>query len=313
MKLKVLFMGTPAFAVETLKMLTEHASVTVCGVVTQPDKQSGRGNKLSAPPVKEFALQNNLEVFQPATLKDGAFLPVLEEKQPDLIVVAAYGKILPAYVLQFPKYGCINVHASLLPQYRGAAPIHWCLINGERETGVTIMQMDAGLDTGDMLLKKTYTILPTDTTGSLFEKLAVIGAQALSAVLTLLAAGTPLHPIKQEESLASYAPMISKEFSYLDWNKPATEIVNLIRGLNPFPGAKTTLNGKLLKILFAETDDTAEGVPGTVVEGERKLRIVCGDGKTVSVKTMQPEGKKPMDITAYLKGHTVETGTVLGK
>lgn len=311
-KLNVLYMGTPDFAVPALEMLAKREDVQLVGVVTQPDKQKGRGYKLLPPPVKEKALELGIEVYQPAKLKEEAFMPELEQLQPDLIVVAAYGKMLPSYILQFPKYGCVNIHASLLPKYRGAAPIHWCLINGEEKTGVTIMQMNEGMDTGDMLLKKEYVIEETDTTGILFEKLAVLGGEALNEALDLLKKGE-LSPERQEDALSTHAPMIEKSFCNIDFSKSAKEISGFVRGLNPFPGAKAYReNGKMLKILFAkDSGEQTDAEPGTVLEGEKRLTVAAGSGSVLEVLQLQPEGGKAMQTADFLKGHSFSAGEKL--
>ena len=311
-KLRVLYMGTPDFAVPALEVLFNRDDVSLVGAVTQPDRPKGRGYKLQPTPVKEKAEALNIPVFQPKTLKDEAFSALLQELNPDLIVVAAYGKILPPNVIHYPKFGCINIHASLLPKYRGAAPIHWCLINGEEKTGVTIMQMDEGLDTGDMLLKEEYTIQKTDTTGILFEKLAQVGGNALNKTLDLLQKGE-LSPEKQDDEKSTYSPMIQKEFCGIDFEKTAAEISCFVRGLNPFPGAKAYLvDGKMLKILFAaDSGETTDKAPGTVIESKEKLKIAAGGGTVLEISVLQPEGKKAMQTADFLKGHTFKASEML--
>lgn len=311
-KLRVLYMGTPDFAVPALEVLFNRDDVSLVGAVTQPDRPKGRGYKLQPTPVKEKTEALNIPVFQPKTLKDEAFSALLQELNPDLIVVAAYGKILPPNVIHYPKFGCINIHASLLPKYRGAAPIHWCLINGEEKTGVTIMQMDEGLDTGDMLLKEEYTIQKTDTTGILFEKLAQVGGNALNKTLDLLQKGK-LSPEKQDDEKSTYSPMIQKEFCGIDFEKTAAEISCFVRGLNPFPGAKAYLaDGKMLKILFAaDSGETTDKAPGTVIESKEKLKIAAGGGTVLEISVLQPEGKKAMQTADFLKGHTFKASEML--
>lgn len=311
-KIKVLYMGTPDFAVPALEILAKREDIALVGVVTQPDKEKGRGYKLLPPPVKVKAEELGVSVFQPTTVKDTAFEELLKELNPDLIVVAAYGKILPPFVINYPKFGCINIHASLLPKYRGAAPIHWCLINGEEKTGVTIMQMDEGLDTGDMLYKAEYTIEETDTTGILFDKMAILGGNALDEALDLMFEGK-LVPEKQNEAETCYSPMIEKSFCRIDYNKTAKEISNFVRGLNPFPGAKTYRNdGKMIKILFAKASDEKTDLPcGTVIEGKDAIKIAAGEGSVLEILTLQPEGGKAMDVKAFLLGRTLEKGEVL--
>lgn len=311
-KIRVLYMGTPEFAVPALCVLAERRDVELVGVVTQPDKQKGRGYKLLPPPVKEKAEELNLPVFQPETVKGEAFEQQLKALSPDLIVVAAYGKILPPFVIHYPKFGCINIHASLLPKYRGAAPIHWCLINGEEKTGVTIMQMDEGLDTGDMLLKKEYVIQDTDTTGVLFDKMAMLGGEALNEALEQIINGT-INPEKQNDALSCYSPMIEKSMCGIDFSKEAKEIANLIRGLNPFPGAKAyRADGKMLKILFAGVSDAhTEEAPGTVIEGKERILIAAGNGTVLEILKLQPEGGKAMDTVDFLRGRSLEKGEIL--
>ena len=311
-KIRVLYMGTPDFAVPALCVLSERADIELAGVITQPDKQKGRGYKLLPPPVKEKAMELNVPVYQPETLKDAAFETLLSQINPDLIVVAAYGKILPPFVIRYPKFGCINIHASLLPKYRGAAPIHWCLINGEEKTGVTIMQMDDGLDTGDMLLKKEYTICDEDTTGVLFDKMAHLGGEALEEAIDLLQKGL-LKPEKQDDAQSCYSPMIQKSMCGIDFSKTAKEICNLVRGLNPFPGAKAyRSDGKMLKILFArDCGETTTETPGTVLEGESKIMVAAGNGTVIEILKLQPEGGKAMSVQDFLRGRTLQKGEVL--
>ncbi|MBQ7039123.1 MAG: methionyl-tRNA formyltransferase [Clostridia bacterium] len=311
-KTKVLYMGTPDFAVPALEVLAKREDVELVGVVTQPDKEKGRGYKLLPPPVKVKAEELGVLVFQPATVKDSAFEELLKELNPDLIVVAAYGKILPPFVIHYPKFGCINIHASLLPKYRGAAPIHWCLINGEKKTGVTIMQMDEGLDTGDMLYKAEYTIEETDTTGILFDKMATLGGKALNEALDLMFEGK-LVPEKQNEKETCYSPMIEKAFCRIDYTKTAKEISNFVRGLNPFPGAKTyRADGKMVKVLFAKDACEKTDLPvGTVIEGETAIKIAAGEGTVLEILTLQPEGGKAMDSKTFLLGRSFQKGELL--
>ena len=278
--MKVLFMGTPDFAVESLRALIS-AKHQVCGVVCQPDKPKGRGNKMAMPPVKEEALACGIPVYQPNTLKNGELKPVLEKEQPDVIAVAAYGKLLPAYVLDMPRYGCVNVHGSVLPKYRGAAPIQWAVINGEKETGITTMQMNQGLDTGDILLIKKTAIGPEETAEQLFERLAVLGGQALLETLDGLENGS-IHPVPQNHEESTYAPMISKAMAQIDWTKGKNEILNLIRGMNSWPMAYTTYEGQLVKVIRAEAAE-GSGTPGSIlgVVKQHGLKVACGDGAVV--------------------------------
>ena len=245
--MRVVFMGTPDFSVGTLEALAA-AGHEIVGVVTQPDKQKGRGKQVQPTPVKEAANRLGLPVYQPAKVRDPEFVETLRTLQPDVIVVVAFGQLIPASVLELPKYGCINVHASLLPAYRGAAPIQWAVINGEKESGVTIMQMDAGLDTGDMLAKTVVPLDPEETGGSLFDKLSHAGAELLTETLEKLVQGTLVPEKQPEESPTEYARMIKKEDGRIDWTRPAAEIERLIRGMNPWPSAYTKLDGKTVKI-----------------------------------------------------------------
>ena len=302
-KIRVLFMGTPDFAVGCLDMLLSREDIEIVGVVTQPDRQSGRGYKLLPPAVKVYALEKELEVFQPLTVKDEAFESFIKEKNPDLIIVIAYGRIIPQFVLEYPKYGCINVHGSILPKYRGAAPIQWAVLNGEEETGVTTMMMDEGLDTGDMLVVKKLPIGEFDTSGTMFEKLAEISKDALSETIDLIKSGK-LVRVPQNHSEMTYAPMISKEMSYIDFNKTAKEVCCHIKGMNPMPGAKITVNGKIVKILMAKVVEKESEKAGVVVECKDRLVISCKD-KNIEVLKIQPEGKKQMDIEDFLKGNNI--------
>lgn len=302
-KIRVLFMGTPDFAVGCLEMLFEREDIEIVGVVTQPDRQSGRGYKFLPPPVKVLAEEKGLEVFQPLTVKDEAFENYIKEKNPDLIIVIAYGRIIPKFVLEYPKFGCINVHGSILPKYRGAAPIQWAVLNGEKETGVTTMMMDEGLDTGDMLVVKKLPIGEFDTSGTMFDKLAALSKEALSETVELIKEGK-LVRTPQNHSEMTYAPMISKEMSYIDFNKTADEVCCHIKGMNPMPGAKITIDGKIVKILMAKVADNATKKAGTVIECKNRLLISCLD-KNIEVLKIQPEGKKQMDIEEFLKGNSI--------
>ena len=309
--MKAVFMGTPDFAVGTLEELI-HSRHEVAAVVTQPDKPKGRGKAMQFPPVKEVAVRENIPVYQPRRVRDPEFIKILKEIDPDVIVVVAFGQIIPQEIIDLPKYGCINVHGSILPKYRGAAPIQWAVIDGEKESGVTTMQMDAGLDTGDMLLK---TIIPREkeeTGGSLFEKLSTAGAKLLIETLEKLEEGS-IVPEKQGESPTPYAKMLTKEMGDLDWKKDAVLLEQLIRGLNPWPSAYTHLNGKTLKIWSAEVEEReTKEKPGTVVEVNKKeLKVQTGKG-ILSLKEVQIEGKKRMEIDAFLRGNTVKEGIVLG-
>ncbi|HIE33246.1 MAG TPA: methionyl-tRNA formyltransferase [Thermodesulfobacteriaceae bacterium] len=307
---RLVFMGTPEFAVPALKALL--GSEEVVGVVTQPDRPRGRGRKLRPSPVKEVALEADLPVFEPERIKDSAFLADLAKLAPDLIVVAAYGKILPKEILDLPRYGCWNIHASLLPKYRGAAPIQWALINGERETGITIMQMDEGLDTGPILLQKSLTIGEDETFGELYQRLAQLGAEALMEALELFKVGQ-LSPRPQPEDGVSYAPPIEKGMGRLDFSRPASELACLIRAFDPRPGAYTHWDGKLLKVFSPSIipEDVSEA-PGTILGlTEGGLGVATGKGILV-LGELQLEGKKRLPAKEFLRGYSLKPGTVLG-
>ena len=310
--MRIAFMGTPDFSVDCLKALvnSEHE---VVGVFCQPDKPVGRKQELTPPDVKVEALKHDLKIFQPVSLKNGKGVEILEEIKPDLVVVVAYGKLLPHDFLAYPKYGCINIHASILPKYRGASPIHFAVLNGDEETGVTAMQMDDGLDTGDILHIKKCPIGINDTTERMYEVMAPLGAETLMETIEMLEKGE-LKPIKQDDALSSKVGLLTRDMSAIDWTKSAFEIHNKIRGLYSWPGASTTLNGKTLKIHSAVlSDKTANNKIGEVVESSGKLIVACGDGKCIELKTVQLEGKKRMDVLAFLNGYSVEKGTVLGQ
>lgn len=302
--MKVLFMGTPDFAVACLKGLID-ANYEVCAVFTQPDKPRGRKMVMTPPDVKVYAQELNLPVYQPTTLKDGEALEIIKGYEPDVIVVAAYGKILPKSIIDYPKYGCVNVHGSILPKYRGAAPIQWSVINGDKETGVTTMQMNEGLDTGDMLLIEKMPIAIDDTAESVFDKLSVMGGEIIVKTLELLEKGE-ITPVKQDDSLSSYAPMLDKSISEIDFAKDALTVHNLIRGLYSWPIAQTTFKGKKLKIYKSALSELS-GKVGEVVSLE-PLTIACGD-KAVEILELQLEGKKRMDYKSFLLGHHIECGT----
>ncbi len=309
--MKVIFMGTPDFAVETLRSLKE-AGHEVVLAVTQPDRPKGRGKAVAFSPVKEEALALGIPVYQPTKIRQPECVEYLRQYEADCIVVVAFGQILPQEILDMPRLGCVNVHASLLPKYRGAAPIQWAVINGERETGVTTMRMDAGLDTGDMLMKAVVPLDRKETGGSLFAKLSHVGAKLLVETLEGLEKGTVLP--KPQEGESTYAKMIRKEMGRIDWTQGAEAIERLIRGLNPWPSAYTSLSGKTLKIWDAEvvTEHAPETVPGTVVSvSPGELRVQTGEGQ-LSLREVQLEGKKRMEIEAFLRGVRLEAGTVLG-
>ena len=310
--MRIAFMGTPDFAVDCLRALAE-SEHEVVGVFCQPDKPVGRKQELTPPDVKVEALKHNLPVFQPVSLRNGKGVEILEEIKPDLVIVVAYGKILPYEFLTFPKYGCINIHASILPKYRGASPIHFAVLNGDKETGVTSMQMDSGLDTGDILLVKKAEIGINDTTEKMYEILAPLGAQVLMETIDLLEKGM-LSPVKQDDSQATKVGLLSKDMSPIDWTKSAFEIHNKIRGLYSWPGASTTLNGKTLKI-HSSVLSTKKGHnnSGEVVDTNGTIVVSCGDGNCVELTVIQLEGKKRMDSSAFLNGYQLPKGTILGK
>lgn len=303
--MNVVYMGTPEFAVLPLDAIIK-AGHNVTGVFTQPDKPKGRGYTLTPPPVKVRALESEIPVFQPNSMKDGEALKILTELNPDVIVVVAYGKLLPKDILDLPKYGCVNVHASLLPKYRGAGPIQWCVLNGEEETGVTTMKMAEGLDTGDMLLKSSTKIGENETAGELHDRLSQMGADLIVETLTALENSTVV-PEKQDDSLSNYAPMLSKELCKIDWTKPAQEIHNQVRGLNPWPVATAVVNGKKVKIFSTELSEK-NGNAGKVL-CENPLTVACGDGSVV-INELQLEGKKRMKSDDFVRGYRITTDTV---
>lgn len=309
--MKIVFMGTPDFALPCLERLIA-SKHEVIGVFCQPDKPKGRTQTLTAPPIKELAIKHDIPVFQPVTLKNGAGVEILKTLNPDLVVVTAYGKILPKDFLEYPKYGCINIHGSLLPKYRGASPIQWAVLNGDSEAGVTSMQMDEGLDTGDMLLTEKIPVDENETAEGLFEKLSVLGADVLEKTISELENGS-LVPVKQDDSKATYVGMLSKEMSRVDWSLSAWEIHNKIRGLYSWPGASTVLDGKTLKLHKARlSDKKGNNIPGSVVESDKRLIVCCGDNKCVELVEIQLEGKKRMNAEDFLRGRKIAVGTVLG-
>ena len=312
--MRVLFMGTPDFALFSLKALVESGE-EVIGVVTQPDKPKGRGKAMSAPPVKVYAEEIGLPVYQPATMKDEAFLPTLRELDPELIVVTAYGKILPKYILDYPRYGCLNVHGSLLPAYRGAAPMQRAVMEGCKETGVTIMYMDIGLDTGDMLLKKVLPLGENDDFEDVHDGLGVLGADALLEAIALLKEGKAPRE-KQDEALANYAAKITKEDCHVQFSLPTRELHNRIRGLSPIPLCfVTTKDGKMLKIVETRVGSMKRDVePGTVLgfsdSGENGILVATADGSILLCRVV-PEGKKPMDALSFANGRGLRVGDLL--
>jgi methionyl-tRNA formyltransferase len=310
--LRTIFMGTPDFAAATLKALIDGPDEVVA-VVTQPDRAKGRGKKLTPPPTKIVAEAAGIPVLQPIKIKTEEFRNGLLTYQPDLIVVAAYGRILPKSLLELAPLGCINVHGSLLPQYRGAAPIQWSVINGEKETGVTIIQMDEGMDTGDILLKATITTAPNETAGSLLGKLADLGSTTLLKAIKGLKEGT-LIPVAQDHDLATVAPMLKKEDGLIDWHKEAGEIECLIRGLDPWPSAFCFLDSKRLRLFSPEVlHQESDAPPGTVLQADKRgIFVACGNNSLL-IKEIQPEGKKRMTVESYLCGHPIAAGTLLSR
>ena len=311
--MKIVFMGTPDFAVPTLEALVQGGH-EVLAVVTQPDKPKGRGKAVLMTPVKEKALEYQIPVYQPVRVKkDEEFFEILKQLNPEAIVVTAFGQILPERILTLPKYGCFNVHASLLPKYRGAAPIQWAVINGDKESGVTTMQMDIGMDTGDMLEKIVVTLDPKETGGSLFDRLSTAGGELILSTLQKAEAGT-LAPVKQPEEEATYAGMLTKALGQIDWTKDAAVIERLIRGLNPWPSAYTSYEGKTLKLWDADVvTEKSEAVPGTVVRVEKDSFYVQTGSGLLKINELQLEGKKRMDSAAFLRGYPMTAGTVLGE
>ena len=310
--MKIIFMGTPDFAVGTLEALIT-GGYEIALVVTQPDKPQGRKMELTPPPVKVCALQHGLEVYQPTRVREQSSMEYLKKYEPDMIVVAAFGQILPKELLELPKYGCINVHASLLPNYRGSAPIQWSILNGDAETGVTIMQMDTGIDTGDMIAKRTVPIEEEDTGGSLFDKLAEVGAKLLVDTIPSIVDGTATYT-KQDEACATKVGMIQKSQGVIDFHRSAQEINCQIRALNPWPSAYTKLHGKTLKIWKAKvvaSDGNYE--PGSIARITKdELCIATGEG-LLSVLEVQLEGKKRMATADFLRGVTLAEGEMLGE
>jgi methionyl-tRNA formyltransferase len=298
--MKIIYMGTPQFAVQPLLALAA-AGHEIAGVVTRADKPAGRGRVLVAPPAKLTARDKGFTVFQPRRVREPEFLEVLRALSPDVIVVAAYGQILPAGILSLPRYGCLNIHASLLPLYRGAAPINWAIVRGETHTGITIMQMDEGMDTGGILLQERIPIEPQDTAGTLTSKLSLLGARLIIAALQGVGSGT-LTPVPQDASRATLAPLLKKGDGLIDWKLPATEIHNRIRGLSPWPGAHSYLDGKMVKII-ASTVVAGSGEPGSVYEQDKKTLDAGTGSGMLRILVIQPEGKKPMTAAEFQRGH----------
>ena len=302
--MKVVFMGTPDFSVPALEKIAQHHQVQA--VVTQQDRPKGRGHKMQYTPVKEKALELNIPVFQPEKVKNPEFVDILKEMNPDVIVVIAFGQILSKEILDLPKYGCINVHASLLPEYRGAAPIQWAVIDGKKESGVTTMYMAEGLDTGDIIDKKVIELDKKETGGSLFDRLSLIGGDLILETLKHLEDGTAKR-IPQDDEKSSYAGKITKELGHIDFTKSAVEIEQLIRGLNPWPSAFTHVDDKTLKIWDADViDEPVKEEPGTIISTNKILKVATGDGY-LDIKELQLAGKKRMDIVSFFNGYSIKS------
>lgn len=308
--MRVVFMGTPDFSVPALESIAKEHEVAA--VVTQQDRPKGRGHKMQFTPVKEKALELNIPVYQPAKVRDAEFVSVLKEINPDVIVVIAFGQIISKEILDMPKYGCINVHASLLPKYRGAAPIQWAVINGEKYSGVTTMYMAEGIDTGDMIDKTVVELKNDETGGSLFDRLSIEGGKLILETLRKLENGTAIRT-PQDDKLSTYAGKITKELGKIDFARPAVEIERLIRGLNPWPSAYTTMDGKTLKIWRAEViKEKVVEKPGTITSASKDgIKVAAGENY-LNLKEIQLEGKKRMEVSAFLNGYSVTSG-ILGK
>ncbi len=308
--MKVIFMGTPDFSVGTLQAILD-AGHEVTLVVTQPDKPKGRGGKMQYTPVKELAVEHNIPVFQPKKIREPECIEELRKYEADIMIVVAFGQILPKEILDMTKYGCINVHASLLPAYRGAAPIQWAVINGEKESGVTTMQMDVGLDTGDMIEKCIIPLAADETGGSLHDKLAEVGAKLCISTMKALEEGTATWT-PQGETTTAYAKQLDKKLGAIDWTKSAVEIERLIRGLNPWPSAYTDWNDKVMKIWEADVvEKNSDKEPGTIVDVNKKtFTVQTGEGQ-LEIRALQIPGKKRMETDAFLRGYQMECGTVL--
>ena len=313
--MKILFMGTPDFALFSLKSLVEYSKqsdIEICGVITQPDKPKGRGYAMMPPPVKQYALEAGLDVYQPETLKDEAFFELLSTLSPDLIAVVAYGKILPKSVIDYPKYGCINVHGSLLPEYRGAAPMQRAIIDGKEKTGITIMYMAEGLDTGDMLLSRELIINENDNFENIHDGLGMLGAEMLVEIIPMLQSGAAVR-VPQDDSLSSYAKKITKEDCLVDFSKDAQTVHNLIRGLSPVPLSFThTPNGKLLKLIeskIADREAPHERI-GEVLSLDGKIEVACAKG-SLYIERVLPEGKSRMSAADFIRGRNISVGDIL--
>ena len=307
--MRIVFMGTPQYSVPTLARLFASGH-TIEAVFSQPDKPVGRKQVITAPPVKTFALEHGIPVFQPNTLRNGEAFEILNRINPDLIVVVAYGKILPSDILNIPKYGCINGHASLLPKLRGASPVQWAIVTGETETGVTVMQMDEGMDTGDILSSVRIVIEPEDTADSLFSKLSYLTADLIKKTVSDIERGNT-HPEKQDNESATYAPIIKKEMAHIDFSKSSDSVVNAVRGYYPWPVAFCFAGDKRIKVIAARSVDACPGAFGEVLSNKEKFIVSCGESTAVEFITVQPEGGKVMSAADMLRGNPIEIGAVL--
>lgn len=308
--MKIVFMGTPEIAVPCLEILIEE-NHEIVGVVTRTDKPKGRGKKLAMPPVKEIAVKNDINVYQPKKARDKDFINEIRVLSPDLIIVVAYGQILPKEILEIPKYGCVNVHVSLLPKYRGSAPINWAIINGEEKTGVSTMYMDEGLDTGDIILQKEIDLNDEITAGELHDKIMYMGADLLKDTVNMIESGNAPRA-KQVDSESSYAPIMDKSLGKIDFSKSAKEIHNLVRGVNPWPSAYTNYDGETMKVWKTKItveDSTKE--PGTIIEVNKDGIKVCTKDKIILLEEIQMPNKKRVLVGEYIKGNTIKTGVVL--
>ncbi len=309
--MRVIYMGTPEFAVPCLRTLIKEGH-EIIAVFTQPDKPKGRGNRLAMPPVKELALLQGIPVYQPTSLKREEIARLIQDLAPDIIVVVAYGQILTKEILDIPPFGCVNVHASLLPKYRGAAPINWAIINGEKVTGVTTMYMDVGLDTGDMILKEETEIEENETAGTLHDRLSLLGAECLSKTMDLIERGE-VERIPQEEGEATYAPIMKKDLGKIDWHQTAGDIRNLIRGTAPWPSAYTTYQGKVMKIWKSHVKEGIEGTrPGKIIGVEKEAIYVETTKDLLVIEELQFSGGKRMTVREYLVGNNIDKDVVLG-
>lgn len=308
-RMNIVFMGTPEIAAESLKALIKEGH-NILAVFTKPDKPVGRKQILTPPPVKQLALTQGIPIYQPNTLRDGEAFQILKELDPELIVVVAYGKLLPKEILELPKHGCVNAHASILPKYRGSSPIQWSIVCGEKETGVTTMFMDEGMDTGDIIEIARTEIGEDETAEELYDKLSVIAGKLLISTIKNIESGA-VNRTKQNEADASYAPMIKKEMGLIDFKKPANEIHNLVRGFYSWPAAYCFLNGKRLKVFKTEIAQFADATPGTVIKSDNALIIACGNGTALRLSEIQFEGSKRTTDSQFLLGNKIEVGTVI--